>query len=92
MKVASPVRFRCQVGHGYSGDVLLATKEEAVDEAIRVALRIVEERAVLTEKMAAQARANGHISSANGYEQRAHEYRAHADVLRRAALDVAKTA
>lgn len=86
MKDQSPVRFRCQVGHGYTAEVLLSTKEAAVDEGLRVALRIVEERAVLTEKMASQARNNGHASSAQSYEARAREYRTHAEVLRRAAL------
>ncbi|HSI03177.1 MAG TPA: chemotaxis protein CheB [Myxococcota bacterium] len=69
-----------------AGESLLVSKETSVDEALRVALRIVEERAVLSEKMAAQARRNGHASSAQGYDERSKEHRLHAEVLRKAAL------
>nr|CCD32175.1 CheB methylesterase [Methylocystis sp. SC2] len=45
------LRFRCQVGHSYTADSLAAHKEGSVDEALRVALRIMEERIVLVEKI-----------------------------------------
>lgn len=45
-----PVRFRCQAGHTYSAEVLDQAKESAVDEAVRVGLRIVEKPIVLTQK------------------------------------------
>lgn len=47
-----PLRYRCQVGHGYTAQALDAVQQTGLDEAIRVALRIVEERAVLSERMA----------------------------------------
>jgi len=49
-----------------------------------VALRIMEERAVLTDKMADDARRSGRSSAADSYQQRAAESRAYADVLREA--------
>jgi two-component system chemotaxis response regulator CheB len=52
-----------------------------------VALRIIEERALLTEKMADEARRSGRSAAAVSYEQRMGESRAYADVLRKAMTD-----
>ncbi|GAA3065206.1 chemotaxis protein CheB [Rhizobium viscosum] len=82
-----PLRFRCQVGHAYTAEALATKQEGAADEAVRVALRIMEERATLTEKMAAEARGSGHDIAAASYEKRASESRAYADVLRDAIKD-----
>jgi two-component system, chemotaxis family, protein-glutamate methylesterase/glutaminase len=85
-----PLRFRCQVGHSYTAEVLAAEQESAVDEALRVALRIIEERLVLLEKMAADAQHNGIHSVAERYLRRAAEYRNYIrslqDVTRSSAL------
>ncbi|KQV83380.1 hypothetical protein ASC90_20735 [Rhizobium sp. Root1220] len=83
-----PLRFRCQVGHAYTAEALASRQEGAADEAVRVALRIMEERATLTEKMAAEARNSGHDAAAASYERRAIESRAYADVLRDAIKDL----
>lgn len=77
-----PLRFRCQVGHGFTAEALASEQEGSVDEAIRVALRIVEERAVLTEKMADEARRNGLRLSAAAYEETSRQTRKHAEILR----------
>jgi two-component system chemotaxis response regulator CheB len=78
-----PLRFRCQVGHSYTAESLAAQKEGSVDEALRVALRIMEERIVLVEKMARDARSSGRGAAAASYEQRLEETRHYANVLRR---------
>ncbi|OHV80450.1 chemotaxis protein CheB [Rhizobium sp. LCM 4573] len=80
----SPLRFRCQVGHAYTAEALASEQEGAVDEAVRVALRIIEERIVLTEKMADEARMSGRGAAAASYEKRLNESRAYADILRKA--------
>jgi two-component system chemotaxis response regulator CheB len=79
-----PLRFRCQVGHSYTAEALATEKEGTIDEALRVALRIVEERALLTEKMADDARRSGRDAAAESYDRRVSESRAYADILRRA--------
>ncbi|HEY3779421.1 MAG TPA: chemotaxis protein CheB [Rhizomicrobium sp.] len=84
IKRGPPLRFRCQVGHSYTAEALATEKEESVDEAIRVALRIMEERATLTQKMADDARRSGRDIAAASYEGRIHESRAHANILRQA--------
>jgi two-component system chemotaxis response regulator CheB len=81
-----PLRFRCQVGHSFTADVLAKEQEGAVDEALRVALRIIEERAELVGRMAEDARRTGRRSVAQMYDERAAEYRDHVETIRRAVL------
>ena len=85
MKDRSPLRYRCQIGHGYTAEVLAANGEE-VDEAIRVAMRVMEERVTLVERMAVDARSTGRTAVAELYEARAVEYRRYATTLRDAAI------
>lgn len=87
IEAGGPLRFRCQVGHAFSADTLARTQESRVDEAMRVALRIVEERAELVHRMAEDGRRSGRRAVAEMYEARAQEYRDHAEVLRQAALN-----
>lgn len=86
VKTGSPLRFRCQVGHAYTADALAKEQEGRVDEAMRVALRIIEERAELVTRMAADGRESGRLAVAKIYEARAAEYRAYADMIRRVML------
>jgi two-component system chemotaxis response regulator CheB len=51
---------------------------------MRVALRIVEERAVLTHKMAEESRRNGLRLSADSYERTSFQSRRHVQTLREA--------
>ena len=82
MSSSPPLRFRCQVGHAYTAETLAAEQECSVDEALRVALRIVEERAVLTQKMADEARRVGLLHSAASYEETSARSREHVETLR----------
>jgi two-component system chemotaxis response regulator CheB len=84
MRSSPPLRFRCQVGHAYTAEVLAGEQESSVDEALRVALRIVEERAVLTQKMAQEAHRGGLRLSAASYERTSAQSRRHVDTLREA--------
>ena len=80
-----PLRFRCQTGHAQTAEVLAAETEE-VDHAMRVALRIMEERVTLVARMAQDARQSGRSAVAELYETRAEEYTHYAEVLRAAAV------
>jgi two-component system chemotaxis response regulator CheB len=86
IKTAHPLRFRCQVGHAYTADALAKEQEGKVDEALRVALRIIEERAELVHRMAEDGRHSGRVAVAQMYEARATEYREYADMIRRVML------
>lgn len=81
-----PLRFRCQVGHAFSAQVMLRKQEGQVDEAMRVALRIIEERATLVERMGRDALQAGRQGMAEMYDRRASEYRGYAESLREAVL------
>jgi two-component system chemotaxis response regulator CheB len=83
---AKPLRFRCQVGHGMTAEILAKEQENAVDEALRVALRVIEERAELVARLADDARNSGRRAVAEMYDERAIEYRSYADTIRRAVL------
>lgn len=86
IKTERPLRFRCQVGHAYTADALAREQEGKVDEALRVALRIIEERAELVHRMAEDGRHSGRAAVAQMYEARAAEYREYADMIRRVML------
>ena len=86
MKGQHPLRFRCQVGHAYTADILAKEQEGKVDEALRVALRIIEERAELVHRMAEDGRQSGRGAVAEMYDSRAEEYREYADTIRQAVL------
>lgn len=86
LKMENPLRFRCQVGHGFTADVLAKEQEGRVDEALRVALRIIEERAELVHRMAEDGRRSGRKAVAQTYDARAAEYREYADMIRRVML------
>ena len=86
LKTEHPLRFRCQVGHAYTADALAKEQESKVDEALRVALRIIEERAELVTRMARDGRQSGRPAVAQMYEARAIEYREYADMIRRVML------
>lgn len=79
-----PLRFRCQVGHAYTAEILVEEKEGAVDEAIRVALRIMEERVALTVKTAEEAHRSGRSAAALSLDQRLRESQSYVDILRQA--------
>ncbi|GHD05104.1 chemotaxis protein-glutamate methylesterase [Tianweitania populi] len=80
-----PLRFRCQIGHGYTAEALASHITE-VDEAIRVAMRVMEERVTLVDRMARDARDTGRPTVAELYETRGEEYRRYAATLRQAAI------
>ena len=92
MNGARPLRFRCQVGHGYTAKALAQKQEGSIDEAMRVALRIIQERAELVERMGRDAAAAGRSSMADIYLDRAGEYRSQANTLRMAVLELMKEA
>ena len=86
VEAGHPLRFRCQVGHAYTADALAKEQEGRVDEALRVALRIIEERAELVHRMAEDGRNSGRLAVARMYATRAAEYREYSDMIRRVML------
>lgn len=83
---ARPLRFRCQIGHATTAEVLLKERERATSEALRVAMRMMQERVNLVRRMAEDARANGRNAVAAMFDEREKEYRSHLEALRAAVL------
>jgi two-component system, chemotaxis family, protein-glutamate methylesterase/glutaminase len=75
-------RFRCRVGHAWSPASLEAEQAQAVDEALWAAVRALDEKADLIERLAADARRHRHPRSAEAFAQRAAGARAQAQQVR----------
>jgi two-component system chemotaxis response regulator CheB len=52
-------RFRCRVGHAWTGEALLAEQSDGLDVALWTALRTLEESAALARQIAARQRSKG---------------------------------
>jgi two-component system chemotaxis response regulator CheB len=76
------VRYRCRVGHAFSPETLVALDSDAVEEALWVAYRALEESAALARRMEARAERNEHVYSADRFRQHADELESRAAVLR----------
>lgn len=86
MGEAHPLRYRCQIGHAVTGEMLDDEQKAAAEEALRVAWRVMEERAELVSRMGKDARRQGRTMVAELYEGRHKEYVGHAEALRKAVL------
>jgi two-component system chemotaxis response regulator CheB len=86
MKGEGPLRYRCQTGHALTGEILDDCHGRELEQAMGVALRIVEERVALVRRLAEDARLQGATDAATLHEARAEDYAEQADILRRAVL------
>jgi two-component system chemotaxis response regulator CheB len=82
-----PVRFRCRVGHAWSPESLLTQQSEALEAALWVALRSLEERAALATRLAEPARRRGHRITTTRFREQAEEAQQAARLVRRLLLD-----
>jgi two-component system chemotaxis response regulator CheB len=72
-------RFQCSVGHVFSIESLSSAQAEALENALWAAVRSLEDRAALLQRLASRARTNRHERSADTFTRQA------ADALERAA-------
>jgi len=79
-------RFRCRVGHAWSPEALAAEQAQALEGALWMAVRGLEERAALSLRMGRRAESHGHVISAGTFRQRHDEAQQAAAVLRRLLL------
>jgi two-component system chemotaxis response regulator CheB len=85
------LRFRCRVGHVYSVDSMIASQTDSVDRALWVALRSLEERAALTQKLANRAKLKEQHWVARAFQERADAAADHASVVRQLVLNRSNT-
>jgi two-component system chemotaxis response regulator CheB len=73
METNGYTRYRCHVGHAFTEQSLLGGMESSTESALWTALRIIEERRNLLQKIAAKEKVNGNRKLASTYTKRAAE-------------------
>lgn len=66
-------RFRCRTGHAFSVNSLIAEQSDALEVALWSALRALEEKAALTQRMTEQAIARNQPLSAKRFREQAQD-------------------
>ncbi|HET7566500.1 MAG TPA: chemotaxis protein CheB, partial [Gaiellaceae bacterium] len=77
------LRFRCRVGHAFTAEGALEAEGEELETALWTALRALQERAQLSERIARRMERSGAARSRERFEQLAREAREQADTIRR---------
>jgi two-component system chemotaxis response regulator CheB len=76
--------FRCRVGHGFAPETLLSEQAQSIESALWAALRALEERDALLQRVAARMRNRGNLLSAARFERAAEDARSYAGSIRKA--------
>ncbi|RYZ88052.1 MAG: chemotaxis protein CheB [Proteobacteria bacterium] len=77
------VRYRCHEGHAYSALSLEASQDEELEAALWTALRAMDEKVELAEKLAQRAKIMGQDNAVLRYQSRHSKTREQADLLRK---------
>ena len=81
VKKTGPARYRCHIGHSMTARTLLTRQDEEVEHTLWIALRTLEEKARMQEKLLRSHEASGQSMLVTSYQSRVQETRAHADRL-----------
>jgi two-component system chemotaxis response regulator CheB len=87
MKEGGVMRYRCHTGHVYTQDEYAEKNKEALENTLWVALRMMEERKQLMDKMAREENSKGWVRSAKAKEERATEMDMHIERLKQILFD-----
>jgi two-component system, chemotaxis family, protein-glutamate methylesterase/glutaminase len=83
-------RFECSVGHIFSIESLSSAQAEALESALWAAVRSLEDRATLLQRLAGRARGNGNARSAATFDRQAADALDRAGTIRDAILGSAR--
>ncbi|KYC41711.1 chemotaxis protein CheB [Scytonema hofmannii PCC 7110] len=75
------LKFRCRTGHAFSAATLLAKQSDALEDALWIALRALEEKASLAHRMSQRMRDRNQTLSATRLEQEAKDAQKRAAVI-----------
>jgi two-component system chemotaxis response regulator CheB len=76
------VRYRCHVGHAYTADLMSLALDENLMRALASALRALDERVALAQKLHKQASGSHRTELAESWRVQAREFEQEANVIR----------
>jgi two-component system chemotaxis response regulator CheB len=76
------VRYRCHVGHAYTAEAMRVAIDDNLTRALGSALRALDERIAVTQKLRDKAVASGHTQSAEWWTRSIEENEREADLIR----------
>ena len=82
------LRYRCHIGHAFTGRTLIEEQNEATEKALWIALRTLEERGRLLKNMSDRYARNGATALAKSHRERAQEALDHSVLLRNLIRDL----
>jgi two-component system chemotaxis response regulator CheB len=74
--------YQCSVGHAYSHESLVGEHGRKVEQALWTAIRSLDDRAALFDRMADRARESGNLRVAAAFTARAEDVRGQMDAIR----------
>ena len=77
-------RFRCHIGHAFSAENMQFALDENVVRAFGTAIRLLEERIALAERLRETSNQRGHLRVAEHWGSRLREFEQEADAMRSA--------
>jgi two-component system, chemotaxis family, protein-glutamate methylesterase/glutaminase len=87
MKDGNISRYRCHTGHVFNQDELAEMQKVSLENTLWVALRMMEERRQLLDKMANEENSKGWIRSAAQKSERSKELQVHIERLKQLLID-----
>ena len=84
------LRFRCRVGHAYTGMALAEEHDEAAERALWAAFRALEEDSSFARRLSVRARRAGHSTAAERFLARAEDAAKNAATIRQLILRLDK--
>ncbi len=88
---AGITQWECRVGHRYSANSLVDAQGNGVEAALWAAIRVLEDRRMLLERMADQLADREQPRSARSFQRRARDAQAQAELVRDALARAAET-
>jgi len=76
------LRYRCHIGHAYSSESLAREQSDALERALGVALRTLEDSASLARRLADEAHQKKRPQSRSLFLHRSEEAKRHAEAIR----------